>query len=95
MVCFIVRYGSISAFTAYDLKFFAVVDGDVITEEITEGEMVYAVKLELPAFQFLKELSQRVSVFIVFSLLLGHRHFLWPETKKPSGFLPRARIASG
>jgi len=78
--------------TAYNLQFFAVVDGDVITEEATENYMVLAVKPELPAFQFLKELSQRVGVFIVFFLRSGHRHLLCRETKKPLGFLPGASV---
>ena len=64
--------GSISARGTDDDRLFAVADGDVIPEEMSETDVVPTIKAELPSFKAFDYFSQCFGVLVRFFLLFGH-----------------------
>lgn len=60
----------------------SVVDGDGVSEEISEGDMVSAIELEFSAFEGLDDLLQRIGVLVGLFLFFGHGGFSFLENKK-------------
>lgn len=67
-ICFL-----ISALRTDNGRMVSVVDGDVVSEEISEGDVVPAIELEFSAFEGLDDLFKRLGVLVCLFLFSGHR----------------------
>jgi hypothetical protein len=68
-----VRASSISALRAYDFRFFAVVDGDIVSKIMKQAHMVPAIQGEFSILKHLEQnLSQDFRVLILPFLSLCH-----------------------
>ena len=63
---------SIAAEGTDDFQLGAVVDDDVVSQQISECDMVPAVQLEFPALQAVQELPQRIRFFVETGLFICH-----------------------
>ena len=64
-----------AALRTYDFGVLAVVNGDLISEKVTEGYVVSAIQPEFPSLKAFNNLSQGFLALVDFSLSFGHRLF--------------------
>ena len=62
----------ISALGADYLQLLAVIDCDVISQEVTERDMVSTIQPELPSFELLEHLPQSISILVCILFCISH-----------------------